>query len=205
MMIWALMGIVCVWSIMPGPVTMLIVNNAWTLNRKAGWLTALGGCVGIGFYALIGMFIGTMMSDNAPWATTIEWLGAGYFAFLGLLYVKQGIHLARNPESSSTDLTSADSRSFFNGLLLTCFNPQLALFYWMMVPQTDFSLELLPPEIVVLSLGIVHFLVRLAWYSVLIILTQPLRGVITKTPMQRGMRLAVGSIFLVMSSQLLGG
>jgi threonine/homoserine/homoserine lactone efflux protein len=204
-MIWAFIGVVCVWSITPGPITILIINNAWSINREAGWLTALGGCIAIGMYTLASLLMGSIIPNESIWVNILKGSGAAYFALLGFLYVKQGLNNKQQLDPALQKSPSANHQSLVTGFCLGIFSPQLALFYLVLIPQTEFNIDLAAQELIVVLVGIVHFAVRISWYSLLIFLTHPLRNLLIKGPMERTMRLAVGSIFLMLSGQILAG
>ena len=86
---------------------------------------------------------------------------------------------------------------------MVCLSPQMALFYLTIVPQTGFFH--LSPWLGVLLVGLIHFTIRLAWYLLLIFLTQPLARFLNHIRVQREMKLISGLMLILMSGSILIG
>ena len=83
----SLITMICLWSILPGPITMLIMSEAWTRGQKAALFTALGGCGGVASYAGLSATIGTLILGDGQWIEALEGVGTVLFALIGGLLI----------------------------------------------------------------------------------------------------------------------
>ena len=199
-MSFALISIVCLWSIMPGPSTMLILGEAWSNGRRAGFMTALGGSLGALLYVGLTLLFDVVVSGEGGWMYALQFIGAAYLALLGLASIVQGL---RNKEEHSVKEVDITNRfgSTGKGLLLYCLSPQTAIFYLAFLPQSEFTG--MSWQTAVLLIGAGHALLRLGWYSGLIRATEPLQALVNGSLLQRGMKHATGTLFLLISAGMI--
>ena len=141
----------------------------------------------MGLYAGLSAIIGRLILGDGQWTGALEGVGAALFAFIGGLLIARSFVV---PVENNATLTSATSNrgGFIVGSLMICLNPQMALFYLTIVPQTGF-LNLLP------------------WLDVLLLifLIQPLGHLPNHIRGQRKMKLISGAMLILMSGNILIG
>ena len=191
----ALFGMICMMSMMPGPATTVILDTAWTHGRKMGFLTALGGSVGVAMYALLALLIGTLLSSEGLWVSVLEGVGAIYLASLGIMSLIEAFTRKAEPCHGAT--SSQALLAFVVGLLSVCLSPKTALFYLVILSQFDFGGSSVAAGI--LLAGLTHVIVRLVWYGAWIHLLHPARLVLDGPWLQRSMKLITGAVMLILA------
>lgn len=191
----ALIGMICLMSMMPGPATAAILDNAWTYGRRTGLVTALGGSAGVALYTLLALLIGTFVSGDGIWFSVLEGAGAVYLATLGLIALIEAFTV--KADGSYDTIACRGRRAFTVGLFSTCLSPKTGLFYMVILSQYDFQVMTVAAGIVLA--GLIHMVLRLAWYGTWIHLIQPMRAAMDGLWVLRSMKLVTGALMMALS------
>lgn len=195
----ALVGMICAMSMMPGTSTTVILDTTWTFGRRLGFLTAVGGSIGVAVYTIMSVFAGTYLRDYGLWINLLEGAGALYLAVLGLTGVVEAFTLSVSEDQALT--SPRGIRALFSGLVSTCASPKIAIFYLIILARWDFGS--LPAVYGVLLAGSIHILTRLIWYGTWIHIIHPIRQTFKTVWVQRSMKLATAMMMLALSLHVL--
>jgi RhtB (resistance to homoserine/threonine) family protein len=132
--------VAAVFSISPGPDTLLVVNRAISQGRSPALLTALGSATGLVAWGLLSALgIAAALSTSATAFATLKLFGAAYLIFLGLQALRRAHRSAREPAGShrhSPDRPAVPPhRAFRQGLLTNLLNPKAGIFFVAVLPQ----------------------------------------------------------------------
>lgn len=132
--------VAAVFSISPGPDTLLVVNRAISQGRSPALLTALGSATGLVAWGLLSALgIAAALSTSATTFATLKLFGAGYLIFLGLQALRRAHRSAREPaglDRHGPDRpAAAPHRAFRQGLLTNLLNPKAGIFFVAVLPQ----------------------------------------------------------------------
>lgn len=198
-MMVALIGMILMMSVMPGPATAAIFDITWSHGRRMGFVTALGGSVGVALYTLLALLIGTFLSGEGLWVSVLEGVGAIYLATLGLMALIEAFTVT--PDESQITTSSRGGRVFVIGLMSTCLSPKTALFYLVILSQFDFQLTTVAIGIAIA--GLTHIVVRIVWYGTWIHLIHPLRFMLDGPWLHRSMKLVTGTLLMALSLHIM--
>jgi threonine/homoserine/homoserine lactone efflux protein len=118
--------------LIPGLGVMYVVTRSVNQGRRASVLSVLGLTTG----ALVHVFAATLglsaiLLASAAAFGIVKMLGAGYLIFLGVRTL-----LVREKTSGAADLVALSPRRLYTGgVLVSVFNPKLALFFLAFLPQ----------------------------------------------------------------------
>lgn len=125
-------GAALVVLLIPGLGVMYVVTRSVNQGRRAGLLSVLGlttGALAHVFAATLGL--SAILLASAAAFGIVKILGAGYLIFLGVRTL-----LAREQAVSAADIVSlSPGRLYTGGVLVSVFNPKLALFFLAFLPQ----------------------------------------------------------------------
>lgn len=118
--------------LIPGRGVLYVIAPSLAQGQKAGLFSVLGLSAG----ALVHVFAATLglsaiLLASATAFSMVKILGAGYLIYLGLR------ELFKNRSNTSIDLASDYSlgRLFIDGVIVSVFNPKIALFFIAFLPQ----------------------------------------------------------------------
>lgn len=121
-------------NITPGQDTVYIVGRSITQGRRAGIMSVFGICTGVVIHILIATF--GLASAIKAWPialTLIQYLGAGYLAYLGISTLKASTN---SFDFDAGEITAdGDFKIWRDGLLTNITNPKIALFFLAFLPQ----------------------------------------------------------------------
>lgn len=116
----------------PGPGVFYVVARSLAQGRRAGLVSALGLSAGVFFHvaaATIG--ISAILLTSATAFNLVKILGAGYLIYLGLKTIFAG-----RPAAGMTAPPPATlHRLFVDGVIVSLFNPKIAVFFLAFLPQ----------------------------------------------------------------------
>lgn len=113
----------------PGPDFIVSVRNSLTYSRKTGMWTGVGFGLGIGVHVLYSIFgLGLIISNSEILYQFIQYLGAGYLIYIGIMSVKS------NSGSLGLDSTThkpeiSNLKAIRIGFLTNVLNPKATMFF----------------------------------------------------------------------------
>jgi len=136
--------------LIPGPGVMYVVARSLGQGCLAGLVTALGLSFGVLAHvaaAVVGL--SAILLASATAFATVKFLGAAYLIYLGLQT------LFSQPSALRNETVAAVSfyRLFVDGVVVSVFNPKIAVFFLAFLPQfVDPNLGSVPAQILLLGL-----------------------------------------------------
>jgi threonine/homoserine/homoserine lactone efflux protein len=150
----------------PGPDQALITRSALTGGRKTGFITMIGGVLGLTVHATAATVgLSAVLLASATAFTTMKIIGAVYLVWLGVQTLRTAARSRRERVESRPPRTSASrSVALRQGFLSNALNPKVALFFVTFLPQflnTDGPV----PWAHALVLSLVFAAIYLSWFS----------------------------------------
>ena len=168
----AFIGTASILVITPGVDTAIVLRAATADGRRSAAMAAIGislGCLLWGTAVSFGL--GALLRASEMAYTAVKWAGAAYLVWLGgklLLMPRSELNADAGPDS-----TRSGAEMFWRGFLSNLLNPKVGVFYVTFLPQ------FVPMGADAVSycfwLACLHVALTLAWFSVLIAATVPLR------------------------------
>ena len=129
-------------AVTPGSTTAVVVRNALSRGRSAGFATAAGAALGnTSQAAAAGLGLAVLLARWPASALALKWGGAAYLAWLGVSSLWRVVRRA----DGGFPLPTGDSRdgftlqqhgtSFRQGLTVNLLNPAITTFYLVVVPS----------------------------------------------------------------------
>ncbi|KJG06037.1 lysine transporter LysE [Photobacterium kishitanii] len=132
--IWLSLLVICLLGAMsPGPSLAVVAKHSLSGGRWHGIVTAWAHACGVGFYALLTLVgLAAILHQSPLLFTSVSYVGAGYLAYLGInaLRSKGGVAAKLAQGQASTLLEAAR-----DGVMISLFNPKLALFFLALFSQ----------------------------------------------------------------------
>ena len=117
---------------MPGPNTLYIIARSVQQGRMAGIVSSLGIQVGSSFHiAAATLGVSALLLSSALAFSVVKYVGAAYLIYLG---VKTLLTREKVTETGTVEGKGL-SRAFYQGVLVSLFNPKAALFFFAFLPQ----------------------------------------------------------------------
>ena len=137
--------------LIPGPAVLYIVTRSLAQGRRAGFVSVLGLSTGALVHvvaATIGVSAILVASSTA--FTVVKLLGACYLIYLG---VRALMAAAQPAEEMASNSGASSSRIFFDGVVVSIFNPKIGVFFLAFLPQfVDPSGAPVPQQVLFLGL-----------------------------------------------------
>ncbi len=136
--------------ILPGPGVLYIIARSVSQGYRAGLVSVLGLSAGaLVHVAAAAGGLSALLLTSATAFSLVKMLGAGYLIYLGFRTLLTA--------SQTTDVNTPPplplGRLFADGVIISLFNPKIAVFFLAFLPQfVDLSLGAVPVQIVVLGL-----------------------------------------------------
>src|SRR5918911_2220785 len=201
----AFTGIAAILTVTPGADTMLVMRNVLERGQRAGLLTTFGICTGLFFHAtLSALGLSIILVRSAAVFEAVKLTGACYLIFLGGQSIWRAAR-RRDPlsvagESSAVGAEKKGWRSYFEGLLTNVLNPKVAIFYLAFLPQFISVGDPVFAKSVMLA-GI-HFILGVAWLSIVTVLLGRVRAVLTRPSVKRAIEAATGAVLIAFGVRL---
>ncbi|MEM7171191.1 MAG: LysE family translocator [Pseudomonadota bacterium] len=122
--------------ILPGPGVVYVVARSAAQGSAAGLVSAAGLSAGAFLQVLAATAgLSAVLVTSATAFAVVKWIGAGYLIYLGVSAI-----LSRTQVKTSNTLSTATPalpwrRLFFDGVVVSFFNPKIALFFLAYLPQ----------------------------------------------------------------------
>lgn len=210
--IWTFVGIAALITITPGVDTMLVIRNVLARGRRAGLFTALGICSGLFCHAtLSALGLSLILVRSAALYETVKLLGACYLLFLGCRSLWQTFRVKQSRTNDSSHLSSVlpahDTvqnapwwKSIREGFLSNILNPKIAVFYLAFLPQ------FINPGDPVLAKSLlfagIHFVLGIAWLSLVSGFVGWLRTQLTRPVIRRALETVTGVVLIAFGLRL---
>lgn len=187
-------------TIIPGLDTALVLRSAITHGRKHAFVTALGintGALVWGVAAAVG--ISALLTASTLAYTALRLVGAAYMIWLGARMVWTSVN-RRRADREDDAVASAPTppasawRSWRQGLLTNLLNPKIGAFYLAVLPQ--FIPENASPLAMGLLLALVHDVQGMAWFTLIILGTQGIRGWLRRPSVHRTVDGVTGTVLV---------
>jgi RhtB (resistance to homoserine/threonine) family protein len=138
--LWPFIAIGTVFSLSPGPDTVLVVNRALGAGRKDALVTALGSASGLLVWGVASAFgIAAIFAASAVAFTGLKIVGAGYLLYLGIQAIlrarRHATQAADSMSEESSHVTDSPRRAFQRGLFTNLLNPKAGAFFVAILPQ----------------------------------------------------------------------
>jgi threonine/homoserine/homoserine lactone efflux protein len=207
--VWAFAAVAVPLVATPGASTAVVLRNSVAGGVRAGIATAAGANTGSIAYGLLTAFGVSAALARWPSAwTALRLAGIGYLAWLGLRSVVRACSRDRNAIGRSTDIPPPhDSRSALarhagEGFLTNVFNPSIATFYLLIVPQ------FIPPDAPfarsALILTAVHVGLAFSWHITWAAAGGTLAGMLGRSRPRRILEAVTGVALLLLALRLWG-
>ncbi|MFY1825245.1 LysE family translocator [Myxococcus fulvus] len=119
-------------NLTPGPDTMYVLARSMGQGRSAGFVSALGICVGCLFHiAAAALGLSALLATSAMAFLVVKWVGALYLVWMGL----QMLRSRRGPDAVHALAPTSHWRIFRDGVVTNVLNPKVALFFLAFLPQ----------------------------------------------------------------------
>lgn len=118
--------------LIPGPGVLYVIARSLTQGQKAGLLSVLGLSVGaLVHVAAATLGLSAILLTSATAFNMVKILGAGYLIYIGLR------EIFKTRSNTKIDLGEIHSthRLFIDGVIVSIFNPKIALFFIAFLPQ----------------------------------------------------------------------
>ncbi len=202
----AFTGIALLFTLLPGADTMLVVRGVLARGALTGLLTTLGICTGLFIHAtLSALGLSLILLRSATAFEAMKLAGALYLAFLGIQSLWNALRkrpgaLAQLPAAAVAPDTTLQWRALLDGLLCNVLNPKVAIFYLAFLPQ--FIAPGDPALVKSLLLAGIHFVLGVAWLSLVSLALGRLRPLFTRPRIQRGLEATTGAILVGFGARL---
>lgn len=128
--------VAAVFSVSPGPDTLLVVNRALNHGRRLALLTALGSASGLVAWGLLSALgIAAIFSTSATAFAVLKLLGAAYLIILGLRALRRAHRGDAGSPGDPMDREAAPRWAFRQGLLTNLLNAKAGVFFVAILPQ----------------------------------------------------------------------
>jgi threonine/homoserine/homoserine lactone efflux protein len=119
-------------TLIPGPAVLYIVTRSMDHGRRGGLASALGVNAGIVVHVAAAVFgLSVLLASSTAAFNVVKYLGAAYLIFLG---IRRLLDREEVPTAAAAPVRS-NRRLFSQGVIVSIFNPKLALFFVAFLPQ----------------------------------------------------------------------
>ena len=158
--LWAFLGVAAVFSFIPGPDALLVVNRSLSYGRRTALLTATGCAAGLTVWAaLSSLGLAAIFDASAVAFSVLKFVGVAYLMLLGV----QALRSSWQRDDRTAPNAAPPRRPFVQGLLTNLLNPKAGAFFVAVLPQFVAPGESVLPTTLVF--GAIDSLVSLAALS----------------------------------------
>ena len=137
-------------NVTPGPDMLYVATRSTCQGRAAGVVSALAiSCGGLAHTAAAALGLSAVLMYSAVAYEVVRWAGAAYLVYMGLKILLA----VRGTDAASRPVRLSLSGVFRQGLVVSVFNPKVALFFLAFLPQfADAASPQFAAQILVLGL-----------------------------------------------------
>ncbi|AGC46831.1 homoserine/threonine efflux protein [Myxococcus stipitatus DSM 14675] len=119
-------------NLTPGPDTMYVLARSMGQGRSAGFVSALGICVGGLFHiSAAALGLSALLATSAVAFLVVKWVGALYLVWMGV----QMLRSKTGPQAVEGLQPASLWRIFRDGVVTNVLNPKVAVFFLAFLPQ----------------------------------------------------------------------
>jgi RhtB (resistance to homoserine/threonine) family protein len=194
----ALIGVIVVAAMSPGPDSVVVLRNAAVSGRRAGMACGAGIASGILVWATVtALGVAGLLAASAVAFTVVKLVGAGYLVLLGirsLLTARRGGYEALDTSGASVrTVTRTMASAFRQGLLTNLLNPKVAIFFIALLPQFTPTTASMFDHVL---LALIAATVSLVWFVVLSNVVSAMRRFLTSGRARRVIDAVMGSLLV---------
>lgn len=153
----------------PGPSLFLLLRTTPSFGKRFAFANIIGNGGAILSHAALSVIgVGAIIATSATAFAALKTIGAAYLIWLGI----KSFRAAWQPQKAQDEPLHAQPASFWAGVsegyLTNILNPKPAIFYLAIFPQF-IVVDGWPLIVQGMSLGLIHCLVSLIWYSIVVL------------------------------------
>jgi len=123
-------------NIIPGPDVIYVVSNSMSGKKGKGIYAALGLSAGYIIHTIAAVLgLSALIMSSSILFMIIKYLGAAYLLFLGISSLKNAAKGKSKINLKPSAGESSPRKTFSQGLIVSLFNPKVALFFLSFLPQ----------------------------------------------------------------------
>jgi threonine/homoserine/homoserine lactone efflux protein len=185
-------GAALVIIIMPGPDQALITRQALVRGKGSGFMTTVGGALGLTIHASAAAFGLTALLVASPLAfSVLKVVGAVYLVWMGVQTLRMA-RLAATDRPTGEPVDRKPLRCLRKGFLTNALNPKLAVFFVTFLPQ------FLPTTGPVLTQALtycgVFAALYLTWFSLYVFTVDRIGSVLRRRKVRSGIEYVTGAL-----------
>ncbi len=196
--IWVYVMAITLLTMTPGVDTMLVIRNTTRGGVRDGIASSVGICSGLFLHATISAVGISMLLLKCAWAfRALKLVGALYLIWLGIVSFNAALKAGKLASAGIGDETAGTfslKHSLWEGFLCNSLNPKAALFYMAFLPQfIDPGHSALAQSLFLAGL---HFAIAMVWLTLVAILVDKARIVLSTVRVRRIFDVVTGSIMV---------
>jgi len=200
--IWSFLAVAVPLILAPGASTAVVLRNSLAGGTRAGLETAAGantGSVLLGVLCAFGFALALARWPNV-WSL-LRIVGCVYLAWLGVHSLWRAVRPPLPTNDAMAAVAAPAHRNFRDGFVTNVFNPALATFYFLVLPQ--FVPRGAPVARWVLILTIVHVTLAFSWHAVWAAAGGTLAHVLAAGAVRRVLDAAAGLALIALAVKLI--
>ncbi|MBI9093069.1 MAG: LysE family translocator [Desulfobacterium sp.] len=193
---WVYVMAIALLTMTPGVDTMLVIRNTSRGGVRDGIASSVGICSGLFLHATISAVGISMLLLKCAWAfRALKLVGALYLIWLGLVSFNAALKAGKLDKiGNETAGTFSLKHSLWEGFLCNSLNPKAALFYMAFLPQ------FIDPEHSALAQSLflagLHFAIAMVWLTLVAILVDKAKVILSTVRVRRIFDVVTGSIMV---------
>jgi len=199
--IWAFVAVTLPLVATPGPSTAVVLRNSIAGGARAGLLTALGCNTGSLCYGLATTLGLAVALEHWPSVWTIlRVTGVAYLAFLGVSSLAHAMQRGKERVVAGGRSGRDPWHSITSGFLTNFFNPSLAAFYLIVLPQ--FIPRGDPFAQSAMTLTAIHIFMAVSWHATWAFAGASMARLLASGPPRRALEVVTGIALLALSAKV---
>lgn len=201
---WTFIATALVLIMIPGPDQALITRNALAGGRGAGFLTLVGGALGLTVHAgAAALGVSALLVASATAFTALKVVGTAYLVWMGIQTLRAARRAARAGEPApvvSRRPAGSALRYLRHGFLSNSLNPKVALFFVTFLPQfLDRGGDTFGQAVL---LSGIFAMLYLSWFSVYVLGVDLLGGLLRRQRVRAAIERVTGALLIAFGIKL---